>query len=116
MADRNALRLAAMLVLIGFLLAVVAQYAHTTIDGGVSSINNHPAEFIAIAASDNWTAVALAQFLATAFITAGLLAVAFGLNLTAGIPMLASRLGAVAAVASLALNGMAYAVAGVALK
>jgi hypothetical protein len=116
MADRNALRLAAMLVLIGFLLAVVAQYVHTTIDGSVSNINNHPAEFIVIAASTNWTAVALAQFLATTLITAGLLAISFGLNLSAGMPMVVNRLGAVAAVASLALSGVTYAVAGVALK
>ncbi len=116
MADRSALRLAATLVLIGLLLAVVAQFVHTTIDGSVSSINNHPAEFLVIAASDNWTAVALAQFVATAFIAAGLLAVSFALNLTAGIPMVVNRLGAVAAVVSVALAGVAYAVAGVGLK
>ena len=116
MADRSALRLAATLVLIGILLAVVAQFVHTTIDGSVSSINNHPAEFLVIAASDNWTVVALAQFVATAFIAAGLLAVSFALNLTAGIPMVVNRLGAVAAVVSVALAGVAYAVAGVGLK
>src|SRR5215472_14147580 len=116
MADRNALRLAAMLVLIGFLLAVVAQYIHTTIDGSVSSINNHPTEFIVISASPNWTAVALAQFLATTLITAGLIAVSFGLNLTSGMPMVVTRLGAVAAVVSVALAGVTYAVSGVALK
>lgn len=116
MADRSALRLAATLVLIGFLLAVVAQYVHTTIDGSVSSINNNPAEFLVIAASANWTAVALAQFVATAFIAAGLLTVSFALNLTAGTPMVVNRLGAVAAMVSVALAGVAYAVAGVGLK
>jgi hypothetical protein len=116
MADRSALRLAATLALIGFALAVVAQYFHTTIDGSVSSINNHPAEFIVIAASDTWTAVALAQFLATALITAGLLALSFALNLTAGVPMVVNRLGAAAAVVSVTLAGLVYAVAGVALK
>jgi hypothetical protein len=116
MADRSALRLAATLVLIGFLLAVVAQYVHTTIDGSVSSVNNDAAEFLVIAASDNWAAVALAQFAATALIVAGLLAVAHALNLTPGIPAVVNRLGAVAAVASLALGGVVYGVAGVGLK
>jgi hypothetical protein len=116
MADRNALRLAATLVFMGFLLAVLAQYFHAMLDGSVSSVNNHPAEFIAIAASDIWTAVALVQFLATALITAGLLALSFGLNLTAGVPMVVNRLGAVVAVVSLALDGVVYAVDGVALK
>jgi hypothetical protein len=115
-ADRSALRLAATLVLVGFVVAVVAQYAHTTIDGSVSSSENHPAEFIAIANSALWTAVALAQFLATLCITAGLLAVSYALNLTSGIPMAVNRLGAAAAAASVALNGAAYAVDGVALK
>jgi hypothetical protein len=116
MADRNALRLAAMLVLTGFLIAIVSQYIHTTIDGGISSIDNHPAEFLVIAASTNWTAVALAQFLATTFITAGLLAISFGLNITGGVAMVVNRLGAVAAVVSVAISGVTYAVAGVALK
>ncbi|HEY7779173.1 MAG TPA: hypothetical protein VIC85_03070 [Ktedonobacterales bacterium] len=115
-ADRNALRLAAALVLIGFLVAVVAQRFQTMIDGSVSSVNNHPAEFIAIASGDHWTAIALAQFLATALITAGLLVVSSALNLTTGIPNAINRLGAWTAVASLALNGVMYAVAGVALK
>jgi hypothetical protein len=116
MADRNALRLAATLGLVGFVLAVVAQRFQAMIDGSVSSANNHPAEFIVIAAADAWTPVALAQFLATALITAGLLALSFGLNLTTGIPMVINRLGAVAAVVSVALAGVVYAVAGVALK
>ncbi len=116
MADRSALRLAATLALVGFALAAVAQYFQAMIDGSVSSVNNHPAEFIAIAAADTWTAVALAQFLATAFITAGLLALSFGLNLTAGVPMVVNRLGAAAAAVSVALAGIVYAVAGVALK
>jgi hypothetical protein len=116
MADRSALRLAATLVLTGFVLAVVAQYAHTTIDGSVSSVNNNPAEFIVISASDNWTAVALAQFAATALIVAGLLVVTYALNPTPGIPVVVNRLGAVAAMVSLALDGVVYAVAGVVLK
>jgi hypothetical protein len=116
MADRNALRLAVTLLFVGLLLAVLAQYLHSTIDGSVSSVDNHPAEFIAIAASDSWTAVALTQFIETALITAGLLALVFGLNLTAGIPMVVNRLGATAAMVSLALAGVVYAVAGVALK
>ena len=116
MADRNALRLPATLVSSGLLLYLLATFAPSTIGVLVSNGNNHPAELTTIAAGGTWTAVSLAQFLATALVTAGLLALYYVLDLTAGMPMWAARLGAVAAVVSLALAGVVYAVDGVVLK
>ncbi len=118
MADRNSLRLAATLLLIGSLLYVLATFFHVMIDvaGKVTSGNDHPTVFRAIAAGDNWTAVHLGQFTAIAILTAGLLALYYALNITAGMPAWANRFAAVAAVVSLALAGVVYAVDGVALK
>jgi hypothetical protein len=118
MADRNSLRLAATLLLTGSLLYVLATFFHVMIDAAnkTGSGNNHPAVFTAIAAGGNWTAVHLGQFIAIAILTAGLLALYYALNITAGMPLWANRLGAVAAVVSLALAGVVYAVDGVALK
>lgn len=110
MADRNSLRLSATLVLIGALLYQVVNVFHAS--GG----NDHPAAFTAFANSSIWTAVHLGQFFATAIITAGLLALYYALNITAGMPMFVNRFGAVALVASFALAGVVYAVDGVALK
>jgi hypothetical protein len=78
--------------------------------------NDHPTVFAAIAAGDNWTAVHLGQFIAIAVQMAGLLALYYALNITAGMPVWANRFGAVAAVVSLAVAGVVYAVDGVALK
>jgi hypothetical protein len=116
MVDRDTLRLAAMLVGVGLLLLVIAQVAHNTIDGKVGNGNNHVAEFTAIAAGSNWTAVHVAQFLATAMLTAGVLALFSALNISAGMQLLITRFGLGAAVVSLALAGAVYAVDGVALK
>ena len=110
MADRNALRLAATLVLLGAVLYEIVNVFHAS--GG----NDHPAAFTAYANSSIWTAVHLGQFLATVLITAGLFALSSALNLTAGMPMLVNRLSAAALVASFALAGVVYAVDGVALK
>ncbi len=110
MADRNALRLAATLVLIGALAYQIVNLFHVA--GG----NDHKAAFTAFANSSSWTAVHLGQFLATAILTAGLLALSYALNITAGMPMWANRFGAAALVVSFALAGVVYAVDGVALK
>jgi hypothetical protein len=118
MADRNSLRLAATLLFVGLLLYAVAQYFHGVIDAAnkSGSGNNHPAVFAAIAAGGNWTAVHLAQFLAIAILTAGLLTLSFALGITSGMPLWVNRLGVAAAVVSLALAGVVYAVDGVVLK
>jgi hypothetical protein len=114
--DRDALRLAATPIVVSLLLLVMAQFAHNTIDGKVGNGNTHVAEFTAIAAGSNWTVVHVAQFLATAVLTAGVLALFSALNLSAGRQLLVTRCGMGAAVVSLALAGAVYAVDGVALK
>ena len=119
MAERTSLRLAATLVFIGYLLFVLALYFHNLIDGKVGNGNNHAAEFTAIAAGGTWTAVHLAQFIATAVITAGVVILSSALNSAAGMPtwaQWANRFGAGMAMVSLALAGVVYAVDGVALK
>ncbi len=110
MADRTALRLSVALVFLGDVVYVVVNQFH------VAGANDHAAAFTAFANSSIWTAVHLVQFLATALVTAGLFALFYGLNITAGMPLLVNRLGAAALVASLALAGVVYAVDGVALK
>jgi hypothetical protein len=110
MADRTLLRLSVALLFIGGVVYEIVNQFHA------AGANNHAAAFTAFAHSSIWTAVHLGQFLATALVTAGLLALFYGLNITAGMPMLVNRLGAAALVASLALAGVVYAVDGVALK
>jgi len=110
MADRNALRLAATLVVIGALFYEVVNLFH------VGGANNDAAAFRALGNSSIWTAVHVGQFFGSALITAGVLALSSALNLAGGMPMLVNRIGAAALVASLALSGVVYAVDGVALK
>ena len=109
--DRPSLRLAATLLLVGQLLYVLITLFHTGGEG-----NNHPAIFTAYAASGIWTAVHVAQFACMAIILAGLLALFSALDGQAGTARLASRLGAAATTATLALYGAVLAVDGVALK
>ena len=72
--------------------------------------------FAEYAASADWTAVHLGQFVGMAVIIAGLLVLFFALNVHAGTPGWAARFGAVSAVVALALYGVLQAVDGVALK
>jgi hypothetical protein len=118
MADRKSLRLAAASLIVGLLLYVIATFFHIMIDAvnKTGSGNNHAGVFTAIATGDSWTAVHLGQFTAIAIQTAGLLALYYGLNITTGMPAWANRFAAVAAVVSLALAGVVYAVDGVVLK
>jgi hypothetical protein len=109
--DRTSLRLSATLLLVGQLLYVVVTLLHT---GGEA--NNHPAIFAAYAGSGIWTAVHVAQFACMATMLAGLLGLFFALDVQAATATLASRLGAAAATATLALYGVVLAVDGVALK
>jgi hypothetical protein len=106
-----ALRLSATLLLVGQLLYVVVTLFHT---GGVA--NDHPAIFAAYADSGTWTAVHVAQFACMVVLLAGLFALFFALDVQAGMAKWASRFGAAAAVAALALYGGVLAVDGVALK
>lgn len=118
MADRNGLRLSSTLLLVGLLLYALGTVLHVMIDAasGSSSGNDHRAVFSAIAAGGNWTAAHLIQFLGVASLTAGTLVLFFALQITSGAPLWVNRLAAVAAVASLALAGVVYAVDGVGLK
>jgi hypothetical protein len=115
MADRKLLRLAATLLFVGYLLSLLAGYFHQLIDVQAPA-NNHPATFAAYAASGNWTAIHLGQFVGTAVIIAGLLVLFFALNISQGTPRWVGLFGAVSAGVALALYGVAYAVDGVALK
>jgi hypothetical protein len=111
-ADRTLLRLSATLLVVGELLSVLAGILHP----GREDPNNHSAAFTEYAASANWTAVHLGQFVGIAVIIAGLLVLFHALNAHMGTPGWASRFGAIAAVVALALYGVLQAVDGVALK
>ena len=111
MIDRNSLRLAGTLLLVGQFLYIVVTLFHT---GG--DANNHPAIFAAYAGSGAWTAVHVAQFACIAIFIAGLLVLAFALDLETRAAAWVGRLGAASAVVALALEGALQAVDGVANK
>jgi hypothetical protein len=115
MVDRNLLRLSATLLFVGYLLFLLAGFFHQMIDAQAPA-NNHPAAFAAYAASGNWIAVHLGQFVGTAVLLAGLLVLFFALNVSEGPPRWVSFFGAISAGVTLALSGVVYAVDGVALK
>jgi hypothetical protein len=109
--DRGAVRLPAVLLLVGQLLYIVITQFHA--DGDA---NNHPAVFAEYASSGIWTAVHVGQFAATAILLAGLFALFFALGKEDGPARWAARFGAASAVVTLALYGVVMAVDGVALK
>lgn len=108
---RSSLRLAATLLLAGQLLYIVITLLHT---GGAA--NDHATIFAAYAASADWTAVHIGQFVAMAVLLAGLVALSFAVDVQAGLARWAGRFGAGLAVAALALYGALQAVDGVANK
>ena len=112
MADRKSLRLSATLLLIGLLIFQGASLLHPSRENP----NNLPAVFAEYAHSADWTAVHLGQFVGTAVIIAGLLALFFALNVSQGTPRWLGLFGAIAAGGALALYGVLQAVDGVALK
>ena len=105
------LRLSAALLLVGQVLYVVVTLFHT---GGPA--NDHPVIFAAYAGSGSWTVIHVAQFACMAILIAGLLALAFALDVEAGAATWVGRLGAASAVVALALEGALQAVDGVANK
>jgi len=111
MLDRQALRLAATLLLVGELVSLVG-----LLHPGREQANNHPAVFAEYAASATWTAVHFGQFASTALILAGLIAFVYALNVETGGLRWAARFAAVAAVVTLGLTAVLQAVDGVALK
>jgi hypothetical protein len=101
----------ATLLLSGQVLYIAVTLLHA--DGDA---NNHPAVFLAYAASSSWIAVHLGQFLAMAILIAGLLMLAPALEAALGRPHAAIQFGTGSAVAALALYGALQAVDGIALK
>ncbi len=110
--DRSALRLAAGLQLFGALVYLISGILHPAREDA----NNHTAVFAEYAASTQWTAVHLGQFIGMAIIIAGLLVLYFALNLRTGMAAWIWRIGAMFAIVVLALYGVLQAVDGVALK
>ena len=106
-----ALRLPAALLLAGQLSYIVVTLFHA--DGDA---NNHAAVFVEYTGSASWTAVHLGQFACMAILLAGLLALSFALDRYVKAVRWATRFGAAAATAALALYGALQAVDGVALK
>src|SRR5262245_43245456 len=106
-----ALRLSATLLIVGQLLYIVVTLFHA--DG---EAHNHPAVFAEYAASGNWNALHVAQFVCMVILLAGLVALFFALDAEDEAPKWAARFGAVLAAVTLALYGVVQAVDGVALK
>jgi hypothetical protein len=111
MIARKTLRLAAGLLVVGFVLYMVATLLHP--DGDA---NNHRAVFAEYASSATWTALHLGQFAGMAVIIAGLLVLYFALDVRTGTSAWLARLGTVSATVALGLYGVLQAVDGVALK
>src|SRR2546426_6043196 len=110
MVDRKLLRLSATLLFIGEVLSAVLQFPHPA--GGPT----YEATFANYAASGDWAAIHLGQFVGEAVFLAGLLVLFFALNVSEGTPRWVGFFGAIAAGVALALEGVLYAVDGVALK
>src|SRR4051794_39627881 len=92
MADPASLRLAAILLLAGELLSLLAGILHPA----QANPNDHPAVFAEYASSANWTAVHVGQFVGMAVVVAGLLVLLAALDVGSGAPAWAGRLGAAA--------------------
>ncbi len=109
---RPELRLSASLLLAGVVVSALSGLLHPE----AASANDHSAAFSEYAASNIWIAVHLGQFLGMAVLICGLIVLAFALNVRNGPAAWAVRLGAVGAMAALALYGVLQGVDGVALK
>lgn len=110
MVDTGLLRLSATLLLTGEALSAVLQFPHPA--GGPT----YEVTFENYAASGNWAAIHLGQFIASAVLLAGLLVLFFALNVSEGMQHWVGFLGAVSAGVAPALAAVLYAVDGVALK
>ncbi len=111
--DRSALRLSATLIVGGVLISALAGLFHP----GRQPPNLHVATFTEYAASPDWTAVHLGQFVGMAVLVAGLLVLFYALNyIGAGKQAWVNRFAGVSAAVALGLYGVLQAVDGVALK
>jgi uncharacterized membrane protein HdeD (DUF308 family) len=111
-SDRTALRLAAVLLIVGIVITALAGLLHP--EGAAA--NDHPATFAVYADSGIWTAVHLGQFVGIATLIAGLGALFFALDPRRGPQLWLNRAALLAAIVALALYGVLQAVDGVALK
>lgn len=109
MRDYKLVRLAAMLLFFGLVAFEVVGVLHP------AGANDHQLAFTNYAASGDWTAVHLAQFVCLAALIAGLLVLFFAFNVSHGTQRWMGFVGAVSASVALALTAVVYAVDGVAL-
>ena len=112
MADRKSLRFSAVLLIVAIVVSAVAQHFHVDAGSGATAKE----VFTTYANSPPWTLVHEAQFAGAAIFVFGLLALFLGLGVNSGIRGVVNRFAAASAVAALALNGVLYAVDGVAQK
>src|SRR5215468_2095223 len=110
MANSSLLRLSALLSFIGVGVYVVLNILHP---GGPGS---DQAVFTLYSSSSSWVAIHLGQFVGEAVLTAGLLVLYFALNIVKGTSSWLGFFAAIAAAVAIALDGVVYAVDGVALK
>lgn len=110
MPDYKLVRLAATLLFFGLVVFEVVGVLHP------AGANDHQVAFTNYAASGNWTAIHLAQFICMAVLIAGLLVLFFAFQVSQGTQRWVGFFGAVSASVALALSGVLYAVDGVALK
>jgi hypothetical protein len=110
MVNHKLLRLSATLSFVGLLVYSVASLLHA--GGGAT----YEATFASYAASADWVGVHLGQFIGMAGLLAGLLGLFFALNISQGAPRWVGFFAAISAGVTLALEGVLYAVDGVALK
>jgi hypothetical protein len=110
--ERDSVRLAAGLVLVGVVVTAVAGFLHA--EG--ADANDHRTIFAIHAASRSWTAVHLGQFIGMVIITFGLMALFLGLDVRSGVGLWLNRFALLSAGAAMALYGVLQAVDGVGLK
>jgi hypothetical protein len=110
--ERNPLRIAAVVLLVGVLVTAIAGFLHP--EG--ADANDHPATFAIYAASGIWTAVHLGQFVGMAIVGLGLVLLYFALDVQHGAALWVNRVAVACAVIATALYGVLQAVDGVGLK
>jgi hypothetical protein len=112
MVDRKSLRLAAAMLVSGEVVFFAAGLVHPAREPA----NSHAAVFAEYAASANWTAVHLGQFVGLGLVLAGLIALFFALTVRSWGAAWVARFAAISAVVTLSLTAVLQAVDGVALK
>src|SRR4030095_9677060 len=110
--ERDALRLAAVLLLAGVVITAIAGFLHA--EG--PDPNDHQTIFAIYAASQSWTAVLLGQFIGMLIITFGFVALFFALDVHGGVGVWLNRFALLSAGGALALYGVLQAVDVVVLK